>query len=116
MTKKKLSIENAGLTEKAMDLMIGLPETKEDPLKAAVKTGIKRKKEERIREKGAQYGLTPDMTRATLIIKIETLERLKDYAFTKRLKMKDVVSDIIDDYLDRYEKENPENPILHRNE
>lgn len=66
-----------------------------------------------IRDNSVQAGLTEEYTRATFIMKVETLEALKDYAFTKRISIKDAVTDIIDAFIADYEA-NPDNePLLH---
>lgn len=65
----------------------------------AAKIGRKRK-EDLIREKGSQQGLTEEWTRATFIIKVETLEILKDYAYTERLKMKEVIQEALDQFIE----------------
>lgn len=71
----------------------------------ATKIGRKRK-ESLIREKGSQQGLTEEWTRATFIIKVETLEILKDYAYTERLKMKEVVQKALDQFIEGIDTEN----------
>ena len=50
---------------------------------------------------GTQDGLTADWTRASFIIRVETLERLKDMAYTDRIKIKDALDLILNEYLDR---------------
>lgn len=65
----------------------------------AAKLGRKRK-EDLVREKGSQQGLTEEWTRATFIIKVETLETLKDYAYTERLKMKEVIQEALDQFIE----------------
>ena len=50
---------------------------------------------------GVQDGLTAEWTRASFIMKVETLERLKDMAYTDRIKIKDALDMILTEYLDR---------------
>lgn len=65
-----------------------------------------------IRDNGAQDGLTADYTRASFIISVQALNDLKDYAYTKRLSIKDALTEIIENFIADY-KENPENePLL----
>lgn len=70
----------------------------------AAKIGRKRN-ENLVREKGSQQGLTEDWTRATFIIKVETLEILKDYAYTERLKLKEVIQTALEQFTDGIDKE-----------
>lgn len=65
-----------------------------------------------IRGNGVQAGLTKDYTRATMIFKVEYLEELKNIAYTDRKPIKDILEEIIKDYLDRYSKENKNKEIL----
>jgi len=53
-----------------------------------------------VRDNSAQEGLTADFTRATLIVEVDLLETLKDYAYTERLSLKDVVNNIFRDYIE----------------
>ena len=69
------------------------------------------RKEEIIREKGAQQGLTADYTRTTFILNVHLLEKLKDYAYTKRITLKDALEEILTGYFTEYEN-NPENETL----
>jgi len=50
---------------------------------------------------GVQDGLPAEWTRASFIMKVETLERLKDMAYTDRIKIKDALDMILTEYLDR---------------
>lgn len=44
-------------------------------------------------------GLTPDMARATFIVKVDLLEKLKDYAYTERISIKDAMSAALSEFL-----------------
>lgn len=80
-----------------------------DPVKARAEIGIDAPAPRRkgrpvspdlIKEgKSTQIGLTEDWTRATFIMRVETLEKLKDYAYTERLKMKDALDFILSEFL-----------------
>lgn len=50
---------------------------------------------------GVQDGLPAEWTRASFIMRVETLERLKDMAYTDRIKIKDALDQILTEYLDR---------------
>ena len=53
-----------------------------------------------VRGNSIQEGLTEEYTRATFIVKVDTLEQLKDYAYTERLKLKDLINQILEEYLE----------------
>ena len=54
----------------------------------------------RVVTKSSQSGLREGLTRATFIIREDTLDRLKDRAYTDRKKLKDLVTEALDYYLD----------------
>lgn len=66
---------------------------------ATVKRG-KPKKDLLVRG-GVQDGLTEEWTRACFIVRVEILEKLKDMAYTDRIKIKDALDLILTDYLNR---------------
>jgi hypothetical protein len=57
-----------------------------------------------VHNNSVQEGLHEDYTRATFILRVETLKKLKDYAYTERLTMKDAVDKLLSDSLAREEK------------
>ena len=57
-----------------------------------------------VRGNSVQEGLTEDYTRATFILKVETLNKLKDYAYTERLSIKDAINNILESALAAEEK------------
>lgn len=61
-------------------------------------------KEELVRGNSVQEGLTEEYTRATFILRVDLVEKLKNYAYTERLTMKEAVNKIIDEALTREEK------------
>ena len=77
----------------------------------AAKIGRKRN-ENIIRDKGTQQGLTEDWTRATFIIEVEKLELIKDYAYTERLKLKEVMQMAFDQFIEQNIKPMQENGTL----
>ena len=51
-------------------------------------------------EKTSQEGLREGYTRATFIVREDLLKKLKDYAYTERETLKDVVNKMIAQFLD----------------
>lgn len=51
-------------------------------------------------EKSSQEGLQDNFTRATFIVQEDLLKKLKDYAYTERETLKEVVNKMIADFLD----------------
>jgi len=50
---------------------------------------------------GAQDGLTEEWTRSTFIMRVSTLQKLKDYAYTNRIRYKDALDAILTEFLDK---------------
>ena len=61
-------------------------------------------KEELVRGNSVQEGLTEEYTRATFIMRVDLVEKLKNYAYTERLSMKEAVNKIIGEALEQEEK------------
>ena len=119
MTKKKLNVTDLGLSEKAINAMLDPAgdQQEEAPavdLEKIVKKNVQKKKKELVRERGAAYGLPVGTTRKTFIIKEDALDRLLDYAYTERIKLKDVLTIIVNDYIDQYEQNGGK--LLHRDD
>lgn len=55
-----------------------------------------------IRETGSQKGLPAELTRQTLIVSVDQIETLKNYAYTQRMKVKDVVSEAFEEYIKKH--------------
>ena len=55
-----------------------------------------------IRESGSQKGLPAELTRQTLIVSVDQIETLKNYAYTQRMKVKDVVSEAFEEYIKKH--------------
>lgn len=68
-----------------------------------------------VRESGAQQGLSKNDTRMTFIIPIETAEKLRAFAYTKNMTLKDTLTIMVDKYIEDYEKDPNNEPILRRN-
>lgn len=89
--------------EEATEEKLFTPE-QEAAIKAAEAPNRGRPKKDTIIRKGVQAGLTEDYTRATFILSVETLEAVKNYAYTERLSMKDAVEKLLKQSLEAYEK------------
>lgn len=60
----------------------------------------------------AQYGLTPEYTRFSVICKIENADLIRDYAYTKRVTIREAIDEIVEQFFKSYNK-NPKNePLL----
>lgn len=57
-------------------------------------------------KKSRARGLSEGWERYTIIMKPETIERFKNYAYTERLELKKAMEQIITAFLDDYEKNN----------
>ncbi len=66
------------------------------------KTAGRHRNESLVRDNSVQNGLTEDFTRATFIISVETLEKLKNYAYTERISLKEAITKAVDSYIDQY--------------
>jgi len=58
----------------------------------------------RVVEKTSQEGTREGETRATFIVKEDSLEKLKAIAYWDRIQIKEVLSSALSEYLERYEK------------
>lgn len=72
---------------------------KETPSTAKAKRG-RPKEINRVVTKTSQSGLREGLTRATFIIREDTLDKLKERAYTDRKKLKDLVTEALDYYLE----------------
>lgn len=102
MAKARFNFENP--------LMTG---TKEDP--AAIKQG-RPKRDDIIRNENGgqskQEGLTAAYTRFSVIAKVKNVNMLKDYAFTKRVTIRDSLDYILEDFFERYQADPTNEPLL----
>ena len=62
----------------------------------------------------SQAGLTEDYTRFTVITKVKNVSDLKNYAYTKRIPIRDAIDEILEDFFTRYRSDPDNEPILHR--
>ena len=86
-TKQKFDLENSGL-------FAPVEEKKTEKLS-----------EKTIRTNTAQEGLPANLTRATFIVDVETLEVLKNYAYTERIPIKDVVNEALKAFVSNIDKQ-----------
>lgn len=105
MAEKKLNFDNPLLKD------YGEP-TAEEPMRR--KRGRPRKDGMNRNPDGGnstREGLPIGSTRFSVISKDENIKNLKDYAYTKRITIKDAFNEIIEDFFKRYKK-NPKNEQL----
>ena len=51
-----------------------------------------------VRDNTAQKGLTSEWTRASFIVSVKNLEKIKDYAYTERLSIKETIETILNEF------------------
>jgi len=78
-------------------------EKAEEPVKEAKRRG-RPQKDNIVRGNSVQEGLTEEYTRATFIMRVDLLEKLKNYAYTERLTMKEAANKLLGEALEREEK------------
>lgn len=99
--------KRTNIMEQGADPFDTLFENQEQTKKAAAATKGKKGrpvKQEIVRANTAQKGLPEDYTRATFILHVDTLEKLKDYAYTERLSMKEAINKLLSSALASEEK------------
>ncbi len=107
MNKPRLGADpfHRGQMEQVIDTLTATqPEKKEEPKKKTVIKAGGRKPgrpvtNTRDTSKSSQEGLPEGWTRASFILKEETLEKLKDYAYTDRKQIKEVITEALDSFL-----------------
>jgi hypothetical protein len=60
---------------------------------------------QRVVEKSSQEGTKIGETRATFIVKEELLEKIKGISYWDRIQIKDLINNILEEYLKNYEKQ-----------
>lgn len=76
--------------------------SQEEVREAVIKKTGRPQNDKLVRETGAQKGLPVELTRQTLIVSVEQIETLKNYAYTERMKLKDVVSEAFKEYIENH--------------
>ena len=64
-----------------------------------------------VAEPGSRQGLQPGWTRATVIVREDVLDVLKDLAYTNRVPLKEVIDDALSAYVDGIDR----SALIHRN-
>jgi 2-keto-3-deoxy-L-rhamnonate aldolase RhmA len=92
------------------------PKAKTTPAPAAnlVPAGAKKNKRVGAKPQTAPHtesvkrGLQADYTRATVIVKVETIDKLKEIAWMQHTSLKEVLNNVLADYVAKFEKQNGE--------
>ena len=100
---KKYNLENNPLFSQSIQ-PVADPEPQEAEQEAGPRKRGRPMKADIVRGVSIQEGLTADYTRATFIIRVDLLNRLKDYVYTERISMKDALNRILEDALNEEEK------------
>lgn len=100
MAKKKIE----GLGNQAVNKFFEQPEA-DQPDQQEPESGLRQKQGRprtiyREYEKSSQEGLQDNFTRATFIVREDLLKKLKDYAYTERETLKDVINKMLAEFLD----------------
>lgn len=69
------------------------------------------RREDLVRDNSAQDGLPAEYTRFSVICKAGNVKDLKDYAYTKRITLKEAVDEVIESFFRDY-RNNPDNEAL----
>ncbi len=56
-----------------------------------------------VRDNSVQAGLTADWTRATFIVRVSHLQKLKDFAYTERISIKEALDVALEKFLQDYD-------------
>ena len=100
MAKKSI----AGLGSQAVDKLFKQPEEIQEeldinPVDARKNAAGRPPTIKREIEKSSQEGLPENWTRATFILREDLLKRLKDYSYTDRRSLKEIMNEMIENYL-----------------
>lgn len=87
----------------AIEALVFPQEQAEETKPAARKRG-RPKKDDLVRGNSVQEGLTEEYTRATFILRVDLVEKIKNYAYTERLTMKEAANKLLGEALEREEK------------
>ena len=75
---------------------------------------IGRRKKDLVRYNSVQAGLPEDWTRATFIVRVSLLEKLKDFAYTERISIKEALDSALELFLQDADDLLPHNRNIHR--
>lgn len=63
-------------------------------------------------ERGKAQATEASYKHITFVLDLDTIDKIKDYAYTARISIKDAIKIMVDTFIDEYEK-NPDNePLL----
>ena len=88
----------------------------ETPEETPVKKMGRPRKDNIQREAGAGAGLQEGTTRYTVIIQNDTMKFLRDYAFTKRITIKDALQIMIERFANEYNADPNNEKLISRDE
>jgi hypothetical protein len=80
------------------------PQEQAEETKPAARKRGRPKKDDLVRGNSVQEGLTEEYTRATFILRVDLVEKIKNYAYTERLTMKEAANKLLGEALEREEK------------
>ena len=100
MAQSKLSFDNPLFKESAAE---------NEPTEKK-KVGRPRR-DDLVRDNSTQEGLTAEYTRFSVICKAQNVKDLKDYAYTKRITLKEAVDEVVESFFREY-RNNPDNEKL----
>lgn len=93
------------------------PQTTEQTTEEPVKKKMGRPRREDIqRGSGAGEGLREDSVRYTVIFQKNTMKFLRDYAFTKRITIKEALTIMIEKFAEEYEADPNNEKLISRDE
>lgn len=75
---------------------------------------IGRRRKDLVRYNSVQAGLPEDWTRATFIVRVSLLEKLKDFAYTERISIKEALDSALELFLQDADDLLPHNRNIHR--
>lgn len=94
-------------------------ERKNEPTTEKKRTRGKPRKDDIIRNEDGgnskQEGLTAEYSRFSVIAKVANIEDLKNYAYTKRLTIRDALDEILETFFDEYRADPSNEKMLDRN-
>jgi len=92
MKKEKFDLERTGL----------FGDMSREEIRQNVINKPGRPKNDELLREGAQNGLPATMTRQTMIVNVEQIETLKNYAYTERRRLKDIVAEAFAEYINNH--------------
>ena len=104
MAKSTLNFNNPVFTPEAVGTLS--EQAEREPTEKKRKKGPARKADVVRNEDGgnsAQEGLNPANTRFSCICKVDNVKRVKDYAYTNRITIKQAMDEIIESFFDKYD-------------